>query len=351
MDSLLFAKQRRFRATGVVTFFAALGLLLARILASLLPDGVPEVAVDAIFTTLVQVVFLVLATFFTYKLMLKKSTRGVLELSNFRKPDYKIMLLCIPLGVCVLVMTMGISTVWYAFLSMFGYSSGGASADTTAFKWYMLLADIALTAVLPGICEEFTNRGGLLTTMRGSFSEIKTAIIVGVIFGLFHQNITQFFYPMVFGFLMALLVMRTKSIYPAMLVHFMNNALSVYIDYASTYAFLPLSGFIRSVEGLIYGAFPVALMMYAAVVAAGVGLYILILRIAKKNENAKKAQPLYSGEGITILSVDDEEITEAPVPLEDTMLYKPTLRDWAFYIGALAITALTTFVTFYWGLL
>jgi hypothetical protein len=215
----------------------------------------------------------------------------------------------------------------------------------------MLLADIVLTAVLPGFCEEFTNRGGLLTTFRGSFSEIKTALLVGLCFGLFHQNITQLFYPMVFGFLMALLVMKTKSIYPAMLIHFMNNALSVYVDYASTYPSLPFGYFINSVEGLIYNFFPLALMMYSAVVAAGAGLFFLILRIAKKNEAAKKAVPLYKAEGISILAVDDEEVEDAPAPLADTLLYKPTFRDWAFYIGALVVTALTTLITFYWGLL
>ena len=214
-----------------------------------------------------------------------------------------------------------------------------------------LLLDIVLTAVLPGICEEFTNRGGLLTTMRSSFNPAQTTLIVGLAFGLFHQNITQLFYPMLFGMLMAVLVMKTKSIYPAIIVHFMNNALSVYIDYASVYPALPFHNFINSINMLTYNFLPVVVMMWAGVVAVGVGLFILILRLTK-GKTATKTRVVSRVGGITILAVEGEEIEENEArPLEDTQLYKPTLRDSAFYIGSLVITIVTTIVTFYWGTL
>ena len=266
MDELLLSRQKRYRATGVVMFTVALGLLVARIVARLLPASLPDLAVDAIFSTFMQVVVLVIATTVIYSVSLRQGLRKTLELSNFRKVSWKIILLCIPLGICVLVATVGISTLWYAFISQFGYSSGAGTPMPTTFSIWRLLLEILLTAVLPGFCEEFTNRGGFLTTMRSSFSEAKTIVIVGVAFGLFHQSITQVFYTFCFGMLMALLTLRTKSIFPAMIVHFMNNAVSVYTDYAFVYSKLPLHNFLVQLDGLVVSAFPVVLVLWLVVV-------------------------------------------------------------------------------------
>lgn len=349
MDEFLLNRQKRYRATGVVMFAVALGLLIARIIAQLLPSSVPDLAVDAIFTVFIQVITMVIATTVIYRVMLKKKIRSTLELSNFRKVDWRIILLCIPLGVCVLVATIGISTMWYLFISSFGYSSGSATPMPQRFSVGRLLLELLLTAVLPGFCEEFVNRGGLLTTMRSSFSEVKTVIIVGIAFGLFHQNITQVFYTSCFGALMAFLTLRTKSIYPAMVVHFMNNALSVYTDYAMTYPALPLHDFLVTLDNMTFSMFPVVVVMWIVVVGVGVAIFMLILRLAKKNKAQKTL--VTSGNGITIISVDDEEIEPSEPVLADKKLYKPTLRDNAFYIGAIVVTAITTILTFWWGLI
>ncbi len=350
MDELLLSRQKRYRATGVVMFTVAVGLLVARIIAQLLPTGVPDLAVDVIFSTFIQVGILVIATALIYTIMLKKNLRQTLELSNFRKVSWKIILLCIPLGVCVLVATIGISTLWYAFISQFGYSSGSSTPMPSKFSIWRLLLELLLTALLPGFCEEFTNRGGFLTTMRSSFSEVKTIIIVGLAFGLFHQNITQVFYTSCFGMLMALLTLRTKSVYPAMIIHFVNNGLSVYTDYAYTYSSLPLHDFLLSLDRLTITAFPVVVVMWLVVVGIGLAIFLLILKLCKK-ERAKKVTVLSKEGGITILAVDDEEIEESEPVLCDRQLYKPTLRDNAFYIGALVVTAITTLLTFWWGIL
>jgi hypothetical protein len=46
-----------------------------------------------------------------------------------------------------------------------------------------------------------------------------------------------------------------------------------------------------------------------------------------------------------------KEGEDAVLPLEDKVLYKPVASDWAFYIGALVVTCITTLCTFYWGIL
>ena len=347
MENLLEQRQKQFRATGMVLFEVSAGLLVARIVAGLLSGAINDTLLDVIFNVLMQVVFLLIGPFLIYKLALKKSFFQVLSFSNVRKPDWYIMLLCIPLGICCFIATIGISTIWQVILVLMGYTPGGGGAYPETFSAWLLLLNIFLTGVLPGICEEFTNRGGLVTTMRGSFNNAQTILLCGLMFGLFHQNITQIVYTFLFGMLMTALVLKTKSIFPAMAVHFINNSLSVYLDYADAYS-LPLGGFFDAVNNLLGSNFVLAVFLWALVSGAGALIFFVILKLAKKGKS-KGLDSAFSS-GIRITEAEGEPVTDDGTPLEDKMLYKPVLRDWAFYIGALAMTAVTTIFTFIWGL-
>lgn len=337
MDSLIELKQKRFRASGIVMFSVALGLLISRIVASLMYRAdASDTVVDVVFTCLTQIVFLGVVPFLIYKIALRESPRGVFELSNFRKTDYRVLLLCIPLGVSMLCFTAGTSTVWSVILYYLGYRGGGSSMPETFNAWLLLL-DLVLTGVLPAVFEEFTNRGAFLTAMRSSFNPAQTVLICGLAFGLFHQNITQIFYTFFFGVLCAVLVLRTKSVYPGMIVHFVNNGLSVYLDFAEAYG-LPLGGISDWLYSLLERAFPLVGLLWLLVTAAGIGIIYLIFRLTKKKQSDGEAR---------ITAVDGVE-TE---PLAETMLYKPVLRDWAFYIGAVVVTFFTTCCTLWWGVL
>ncbi len=347
MENLLTLRQKQFRTGGLVMFIAAIGLLIARILATLLSGVLPDLVLSALFSLFVQVVCLLIVPFFVYKFALKLSFSGVLEHSNVRKPNPWVMLLCIPLGVCCLFVTLGVSTIWQSWLIMLGYTHSSSSAMPATFSVGLFILEIILTGVLPGVCEEFTNRGGIVTALRGSFTPAQTIVLGGVIFGLFHQNITQVFYTFCFGMLMTALTLKTKSIFPAMLVHFMNNTLSVYIDFSSAYG-LPFGGMISWINDLLLTNFLAAVGLWVLSVAAAVGVFYAILRICKK-QNASAAA---HDDGIVILSAEGEELDRpSELPLENKMLYKPVLRDWAFYIGAAITMLLTTIFTFTWGLL
>ena len=50
-------------------------------------------------------------------------------------------------------------------------------------------------------------------------------------FALMHTNVTQVFYTFFFGLITGALVYVTKSIYPAMFCHFVNNFVAVMRDY------------------------------------------------------------------------------------------------------------------------
>lgn len=101
-------------------------------------------------------------------------------------------------------------------------------------NWATFLIQLNTVAILPAICEEFLHRGVLLNGLKEI--GIKKAILISsLMFGLLHFNINQFFYATILGMLMALVSVVSKSIYPAMIIHFTNNAISVYLSSAESY--------------------------------------------------------------------------------------------------------------------
>lgn len=85
-------------------------------------------------------------------------------------------------------------------------------------------------AVLPGICEEILFRGVIQSVLsrRGSMWAI---VVTSVLFGLFHLHPSNIIPPILIGIVLGLLVERTGSIVPAMLLHFATNATAFTMSY------------------------------------------------------------------------------------------------------------------------
>ena len=82
-------------------------------------------------------------------------------------------------------------------------------------------------AVLPAVFEELAFRGVLLHGVRRRLKPVPTALVVGVIFGLFHVDLFRLLPTAFLGVLMATVTLLTGSVFPAILWHFINNALAV----------------------------------------------------------------------------------------------------------------------------
>lgn len=90
--------------------------------------------------------------------------------------------------------------------------------------WYLVLT----IAISPAIFEELVLRGIVMDAYRGQ--TMYTVILMnGLLFGLFHMNLNQFVYTFFIGTVMALSVYYTNSIFSGMIIHFVNNFLSIYV--------------------------------------------------------------------------------------------------------------------------
>jgi len=83
---------------------------------------------------------------------------------------------------------------------------------------------LLLTAVTPAICEEALFRGPILRGLRARFSPLGSAILTGLLFGLFHGSVWRFLPTALLGFALSAIALAADSIVPAMIAHFANNA-------------------------------------------------------------------------------------------------------------------------------
>lgn len=90
---------------------------------------------------------------------------------------------------------------------------------------------ILLIALTPAICEELMFRGYMLTAFRHKMSLPKAIFIVSVLFGISHMSLIKLIPTAILGAALAYAVDKTDSIFASSMMHFLNNAFSVFILY------------------------------------------------------------------------------------------------------------------------
>lgn len=127
---------------------------------------------------------------------------------------------------------------------------------------------LLIIAVLPAIFEELLFRGVMLNCCREEMGGVKTIFIVGFTFSLMHGNLEQTVYQFIAGCLFAFVAVRSRSILPCILMHFINNALTVFISL--------LGGWDESGNLSLSAGGNIALIVVGALVLAG-GIIWLVL--------------------------------------------------------------------------
>lgn len=84
-----------------------------------------------------------------------------------------------------------------------------------------------IIAVLPAIFEEAAFRGVFVTLLEKKYSFIGTAVVTGLMFGGMHLNVFTMFETGMLGILFGVITLSSGSIFPAVIMHFLNNAFSV----------------------------------------------------------------------------------------------------------------------------
>lgn len=334
---------------------------------------------DLVYTLAVQLGILILLPFCLYLLIQKPKKpiyRSIADDFSLHKTKFSVILISLVLGVIVFIITIAISSMFSGVLKFIGYqnpfTSSSANIDTSLAGFFLQLFLIAL---LPALGEEFLHRGFLINGIR-NIGPKKAIIISGLLFGFLHFNINQFFYATVLGMVIGFVGVVSKSIIPCIIIHFTNNALSVYMTYAS-YNKWPLHNFYnwlseKVANGNMFLVFSISFIIIAALIFLLVYLIVAIFRITTYNKVKNALQGAFEGDiekdlhfqiqkqkawkdvmqKSGSLNINYEEIKN-PIDLvlpREKIIVKPTTRVNLFLYSSLILGFLITLFTFIWGM-
>lgn len=115
------------------------------------------------------------------------------------------------------------------FTSLFGVYLTYPSLINPAALLELIIYSIYIS-IFPSFVEEFSFRGVLLSTFR-RHGDLLALLCSALLFGLLHMNPVQIPFATILGLGFALIALRTGSLLPAMIVHFINNFRSAVFDY------------------------------------------------------------------------------------------------------------------------
>lgn len=99
------------------------------------------------------------------------------------------------------------------------------ATDLPRFLWLLVLVALA-----PAVCEELVFRGVLLTALRTRLRAAAAVLGSAAVFGAFHlsfETAIRFLPTAWVGLLIGAVAWRTRSVWPGMAMHFVNNAVAV----------------------------------------------------------------------------------------------------------------------------
>lgn len=93
------------------------------------------------------------------------------------------------------------------------------------------VAALLLIALTPAICEELLFRGYMFTAFKQKMSLSKAIFFVSFLFGISHMSLIKVIPTAILGMALAYAMYKAESIFVSSLMHFLNNAFSVFILY------------------------------------------------------------------------------------------------------------------------
>lgn len=363
---------------AISAYFVAMLLFVCVRIASglgwfdLLSKQVGETATDIIATIIIQIVIFLLVPLIIIKIFAKQSLGKTLSHVGFNRPSRKVIGYSFVLGLLFYFFNIFVASLSMLVLVFVGYRL--PIGDSSYVGMSGLLVGLLIVGVLPGICEEFSNRGILLRGLISKLGVWRAVLLSSLIFGLMHLNIVQAFYATILGMLMALAILATRSIWTGIIIHFMNNSIGQVINHAQSNGWF-IGDIFEQFLDLFSGDF--GFIFYIAFI---IGVYFLIIQILhmfarenyKANEkehfatflknNPERVRALIS-EGRTVSIEDMARSVDAYTANLSKMKairfylegqHKPkrlSVLEMTMVFGIVFLTAVVTGMTLVWGLM
>ncbi len=301
--------QTRKSASGAVYSFAVFFSLLAAVIFSFILSAVVKSSGSALedFKTrdwykylnflLPQIAYLGAIMLFAFVFKEKPVSFG------YRKAKPIYFILALPLAFGLLFSLNWVNGKFIELLSLMGYTDPSVSDPNLTSREYALLYQIPslagggiigatlVIAVMPAFMEETVFRGIMLEGIK-DIGTVAACLSGGLLFSLFHQNPAQTIYQFICGAVFTLMAIRSGSIFPSVLMHFINNAV-ILLDYRLDFL------------SKVTGAWTVVFYVLSAVCLVGVLSYLIFFdkKTNRKKEGKIKPFLMYALVGLILCCV------------------------------------------------
>ena len=210
--------------------------VFADVLVGMLASGFQEVAVSValqdqemtayLLVTMAEYIFYMGVPVLVGWLLFRKRDVTILP---HRKTDASLGIGLILLGLGMMVIANIIGSYILTMLESIGISAGDMPEmqDGTVPT---LLLNIVAVGILPGVLEELLFRGVVLQGLRPAGDGV-ALVFSSLMFGLMHGTLYQIPFAFILGLVFGYIVLKTGNILWTMLLHVINNTLSVLMEF------------------------------------------------------------------------------------------------------------------------
>lgn len=173
-----------------------------------------------------SVLFIALPFFAVHLILRKKRISGILPMGTTynKKASISLVMMLFPV---VIITSMVINLISFAFQSATGIEFSGGYDEVINGPAEIAMSVISV-AVLPAVVEEIAIRGIVLQPLR-RYGDWFAIIASSLIFSLMHGNMVQIPYTLAAGIIFGIVAVSTGSLWPSIVLHFLNNLFSVLI--------------------------------------------------------------------------------------------------------------------------
>ena len=269
-NAFLLAKRNERRAIRTLGLYIGSAILLYLVLQNILtlPLALPmlhdKYNTDGLFQNGVDILVITASMLLPFLAMSKlmRNVSGCEEPLPLEKPKGGAdLLLIVPAGLMVCMAANYITDLLVTLISGFGVElstpdlplpTGALGVTTAVFR----------VVIMPAVVEEFCFRGVVMQHLR-RFGNGFAAVAAALCFGLLHCNLVQMPFAFTVGLALGFFVLRTGSLWPAILIHALNNTVSLVFSYL--YDALAVQHYqliYALVQGILFGSGAICFLVY-----------------------------------------------------------------------------------------
>lgn len=253
-------------------------------------------AAEVIYEVLSAIVYFF--SFFAAAMILKHTCKGLPNerpiYKSFKFDKWAIMLIVAAIAINYALSYLNTSLISSLFPNIsfdLFYKVSDLEGRKTFEVVTLFIIQILSTAIVPAVCEEILFRGAILSNLM-PFGKSTAIFASAFLFGLMHQNPMQLLYTTLLGVVIGYIYVKTRSIWICMLLHFVNNLLTVLEE------FLPV---------LLGVTWPVILINFAVIIGGGISIVLLL------KKKSKAPDPQFDG---SFGRVDESGMDYEELPLQ-----------------------------------